>query len=173
MKRISNRLIVLSGIPGSGKSTYCNLIKEFYEPQGISVHIVSSDEIRYELDGSYSSFKNEKEVWSKFNNKAYELSKEDHSIVILDATTLTNKQRYDYALKFKAYYKQIYLVVMDTPFEQCLKQNKMRPENKWVPEDVMERMKNRMEPIDRYTCFSYFYSVEYFRPGDKIRLERI
>ena len=168
-----NRLIVLSGIPGSGKSTYCKMYKELYEAQGIKVNIVSSDEIRMELFGKYDNFENEKLVWEIFRMKAYEHSKEDHSVTILDATTLTNKHRYHYALSYKGLYKQIYLVVMDTPFEKCLEQNKMRPENKWVPEDVMHSMHNKFEPIDRYTCFAYFYSVEYYRPGDRIRLERI
>lgn len=168
-----NRLIVLSGVPGSGKSTYCQAYKELYEAQGIKVNIVSSDEIRMELFGRYDNFENEKLVWEIFRAKAYEYSKQNHSVTILDATTLTNKHRYRYALQYKGLYKQIYLVVMDTPFEKCLEQNKMRPKNKWVPEDVMHSMHNKFEPIDRYTCFSYFYSVEYFRPGDKIRLERI
>ena len=171
---LNNRLVVLSGIPGSGKSTYCQAIKDLYESKGVKVNIISSDDIRYELTGKYDGFHREEEVWSIFNNRAYDYSREnDHSITILDATTLTNKQRYLYALRFKNCYKQIYLVVMNTPFEKCLEQNKMRPENKWVPEDVMERMKNRFEPIDRYTCFSYFYSVEYYKPGDRIRFERI
>ena len=168
-----NRLIVLSGVPGSGKSTYCQAYKELYEANNIKVNIVSSDEIRMELFGRYNNFENEKLVWEIFRAKAYEYSKQDHSVTILDATTLTNKHRYNYALKYKGLYKQIYLVVMATPFEKCLEQNKMRPENKWVPEDVMYSMYKKFEPIDRYTCFSYFYSVEYFRPGDRIRLERI
>lgn len=168
-----NRLIVLSGVPGSGKSTYCQAYKELYEANNIKVNIVSSDEIRMELFGRYDNFENEKLVWEIFRAKAYEYSKQDHSVTILDATTLTNKHRYNYALKYKGLYKQIYLVVMATPFEKCLEQNKMRPENKWVPEDVMKSMYNKLEPIERLTCFSYFYSVEYFTPGDKIRLERI
>ena len=168
-----NRLIVLSGVPGSGKSTYCQAYKELYEANNIKVNIVSSDEIRMELFGRYNNFENEKLVWEIFRAKAYEYSKQDHSVTILDATTLTNKHRYNYALKYKGLYKQIYLVVMATPFEKCLEQNKMRPENKWVPEDVMKSMYNKLEPIERLTCFSYFYSVEYFTPGDKIRLERI
>lgn len=168
-----NRLIVLSGVPGSGKSTYCQAYKELYEANNIKVNIVSSDEIRMELFGRYDNFENEKLVWEIFRAKAYEYSKQDHSVTILDATTLTNKHRYNYALKYKGLYKQIYLVVMATPFEKCLEQNKMRSENKWVPEDVMKSMYNKLEPIERLTCFSYFYSVEYFTPGDKIRLERI
>lgn len=168
-----NRLIVLSGIPGSGKSTYCQEMAKLYEGSGTKVYVISSDDIRYEITGKYNDFNHEEEVWGRFNSRAYELSKEEKAIVILDATTLTNKQRYNYALRFKKAYKQIYLVVFNTQYEQCLAQNKMREEAKWVPEDVMERMQKRWEPIDRYTCFAYFYSVEYYRPGGRIRKESL
>ena len=170
---LRNRLIILSGLPGSGKSTYCRQYKELYEANNIKVNIVSSDEIRMELFGKYDNFNNEKLVWTTFHERATKLAEENFNVTILDATTLTNKQRYNYALRYKDLYKQIYLVVMDTPIEQCLIQNKLRPENKWVPENVIRDMNNRFEPIDRYTCFSYFFSVENVKPNDRIRLERI
>ena len=170
---LRNRLIILSGLPGSGKSTYCKQYKELYEANNIKVNIVSSDEIRMELFGRYDSFENEKLVWTTFHERAMKHAGENFSVTILDATTLTNKQRYNYALRYKGLYKQIYLVVMETPIEQCFIQNKMRPENKWVPEDVIHNMNNKFEAIDYYTCFSYFYSVEYARPNERIRYERM
>ena len=69
-----NRLIVLSGVPGSGKSTYCQAYKELYEVNNIKVNIVSSDEIRMELFGRYDSFESEKLVWEIF--RRYQKGKE-------------------------------------------------------------------------------------------------
>lgn len=168
-----NRLVILSGLPGSGKSTYSQNYKALYGTNGIKVNIVSSDEIRMELFGKYDSFENEKLVWETLHNRIAELSNEDNSVTILDATTLTNKQRYSYALKYKDLYKQISLVVLITPLEQCLTQNKMRPKNKWVPENIILNMNNKFEGINYCTCYNYFYSAEYVKPNEEIKYERI
>ena len=45
---MSSKLIVLSGIPGSGKSTYCKYVDATDKRKVI---VVSSDEIRKELTG--------------------------------------------------------------------------------------------------------------------------
>lgn len=165
-----NRLIILSGLPGSGKSTFAKEYAEKAKKEGYEVRIVSSDEIRKNKLGNYGDLSQEKYVWTEFHNQIVEYSKLDKTIVLLDATFLTNKKRYNYALRYKKLYKQIQLMVFITDWEQCLENNCNREKEKWVPYNVMNDMRKTFDKIDRYTCFSYFNSVEYRKMGDPIRI---
>ncbi|MFA5422183.1 MAG: AAA family ATPase, partial [Bacilli bacterium] len=61
---MEKKLIVLSGIPGSGKSTYAH---EYAFKHG-DVAIVASDQIRLELFGRADDFSNEDSVWKRFES---------------------------------------------------------------------------------------------------------
>ena len=56
-------LIMLSAMPGSGKSTWAKAYQEAH-PHTL---IVSSDAIRYELTGQTQDFSKQKEVWELFS----------------------------------------------------------------------------------------------------------
>ena len=165
-----NRLVILSGLPGSGKSTFVKDYSEQAKKEGYNVVVISSDEIRKQVAGSYGNMNHENLVWASFNSNIINASKLDNTIVILDATFLTNRKRYDYALKYKKYYRRIYLMVFVTEWEACLENNNNRDQEKWVPYHVMNNMRKSFELIDKYTCFSYFHSVEYRKIGDPIRI---
>lgn len=153
---MGQRLIVLSGIPGSGKSKYAESLLIEY---GDKVVIVSSDEIRKELTGKYASFGKESAVWKTLENRVDEASERSKAIVVIDATSLKNKKRYYYAKKFRNKFKSVELVVFRIPFFECLKRNKMRPEEKRVPEDVIHNMFLSQDPIETDTVFNYFDKV--------------
>lgn len=53
---------ILSSVPGSGKTTWALNFKATH----LNTFIVSSDEIRKELGGSYQYFKEEERVWRIF-----------------------------------------------------------------------------------------------------------
>lgn len=134
-------LIVMSAIPGSGKSTWANEFKNTHD----NVYIISSDEIRKELTGSYQIFTKQKEVWEIFNKRIHEyaLLKED-IYVILDAVIDLNKLRKQYVQDSPEYDKHI-LVLVDTPYDQCKIWNRQRTNGKNIPEDQMEFLKNKWE----------------------------
>ena len=138
------KLVMLSGAPGSGKSTYAANLPG-------NVVIVSTDEIRKEMTGEYANWSREKEMWAEFNRRATKaLTNNSDVTVVLDATFLNNRNRW-IALSqhyFEADYVE--LVMFERPLEVCLKQNLQRPREKWVPEDVVETMRNKIEePDDR------------------------
>ena len=56
-------MILLSAVPGAGKSTWAEAYKR--ENPNEKVFVVSSDEIRKELGGSYQYFKEEAKVEEK------------------------------------------------------------------------------------------------------------
>ena len=81
-------LILLSAVPGSGKSTWAKK----YQAAREHTFIVSSDDIREELFGKAQDFRDEGLVWKTFQNRLnqYGAMYED-STVIADATNLQNK----------------------------------------------------------------------------------
>ena len=137
---MQTKLTILSGAPGSGKSTYAT------EEGAITV---SSDDIRMELCGRYDDFTQEDLVWNVFNNRICEVIGEVPN-VILDATFLSNKQRERYVKLYGDKVDEIELVIFKKPLEVCLRQNKMRPRNKWVPDDIVEMMYCRCEEPNEY-----------------------
>lgn len=129
------RLIIMSGIPGSGKSTYAkNLMKEY----GDRVRIASSDDIRFELFGAYDYFKGDPAMWRELEKRIVDWSNLSHPIVVLDACCLTNKVRRKWAKKFRPYYDFIELVIMETPLFDCIERQKQRERK--VPNDVIHNM---------------------------------
>ena len=57
---------ILSSIPGSGKTTWAKNFKAC----NLNTFIVSSDEIRKELGGTYQYFKEEERVWKIFFSRS-------------------------------------------------------------------------------------------------------
>jgi predicted kinase len=87
-------LIVLSAIPGSGKSTWAKK----YQKEHANTFIVSSDEIRLEFFGAVNDFRDERRVWDTFLERLNHYAETMADVtVIADATNLQNKYRRMYA----------------------------------------------------------------------------
>jgi len=134
-------MILLSGIPGSGKSTWAkNYIKT--HP---NAHIVSSDELRLELWGKVNDFRDEKTVWETFLNRINDYAKaEENTIVIADATNLQNKYRQMYH-DLTPGFDYHTLVLFKIPFDKCERQNKMRSPDRIVPDYAMKKLEAEYE----------------------------
>ncbi len=132
-------LILLSAIPGSGKSTWANKYQKEHE----NTFIVASDAIRKELFGSEECFIDEKRVWKIFNERLNEhVSDMEDLTVIADATHLSNRLRKMYYELTPDFDKHV-LVVFDIPFEVSVFQNSMRTRK--VPMDIMQKLKDEYE----------------------------
>lgn len=134
-------LILLSAIPGSGKSTWAKQ----YAQEHPHTFIVSSDEIRFRLCGQGQDFSKEKEVWEEFLKSINGYAEQyDDCTVIADATNLKNDHRLYYHRVTPSFDKHI-LVMFQIPFEVCLLQNRMRRKNAIVPDEAMYQMKEMFE----------------------------
>ena len=155
------QLIVMSAVPGAGKSTWAKRYKNEH-PNTI---IISSDEIRFELTGSYQDFSKQKEVWHLFEDRLIQYGNSNKDItVILDAVIDLNVLREKYARLGSSYDKKT-LVVIYKPFEMVQNTNKERAEDKWVPDDVLNMLYHKFEMptkevIDLYD--EYIYIDKYF-----------
>lgn len=138
------KLLVLSAIPGSGKSTWARKYKENHD----NVYIISSDEIRYELTQSYTDFSRQKEVWPLFAERIHECAKKSGDItIILDALCDLNRLRKQYVLENPEFdYYELVLIKKDRKDAEIF--NKQRSEEHWVPDDVLDALIDKFEEPD-------------------------
>ena len=134
-------LIVLSAMPGSGKSTWAQKYQEGH-PHTL---IISSDKIRYELTGSLKDFSKQDKVWELFSLRIHEYAnKYDDVTVILDALNDTNELRRKYVEENPEFDKYV-LVLFNGTAERSRYLNAQRPTNMSVPEDIMTILINKFE----------------------------
>ena len=134
-------LIILSAMPGSGKSTWAKR----YQEEHSHTLIVSSDQIRFEVTGQLQDFSRQKEVWELFSLRIHEYAKRyDDVTVILDALTDLNVLREKYVKENPEFDKYV-LVLFPRTVEQIRYFNKQRKESSVVPDDQLELLINKWE----------------------------
>ena len=103
-----NKLIILSGVPGSGKSYFSKTIKKL---KGSHVYVVSSDELRTIIAGTQTSIAYDPLMWKMFYEltRVYAMDKE--GIVILDATHVSSELRVDKVAHLKPLFDEVDLVL--------------------------------------------------------------
>lgn len=131
----------MSGPAGSGKSTWA---KQKQANSDSYYHIISSDEIRYELLGSYwLPVSEEKKVIPEMIKRARMFLLEGFGVII-DVAVCKNKSRIKWFNRLKSCgFDDVELVIIDTPVERCLAQNAQR--DRKVPEDVIRQMCSLLE----------------------------
>ena len=144
-----SKLLVLRGVPASGKTTYA---KSLIEKGSEFIKRVNLDELRKMIDNSKFSKVKEKEIRSiQKNTINYYLSK--NYMVIIDNTHLPEKygttdywnkylEKENLNIEFKDFFK--------VPFHICLKRNSKRDELTKVPEKRMYEMKRIIEKPYEY-----------------------
>lgn len=130
------KLIILTAIPGAGKSTWAKNYAETHE----NCFVVSSDEIRKELGGTYQYFKEEDRVWEIFLSRTKDYAKNYRDVtVILDSTNLNDGYREMFINKTPEFDFHS-LVYLSISFELACKRNFDRHDDKIVPLYAMEKM---------------------------------
>ena len=138
-----NRLIVLSGVPGSGKSYFSNALKN---EKSEGVYIISSDQLRYELLGDQRDLSQDEKIWKRFYELAKEYASKKDAVVVLDATNAKKIYRLDNIKPYKGLYDEIDLVYFQLDKEMVLRQNKERDNP--IPKDALLRIINEFELPD-------------------------
>ena len=136
-------LIILSGIPSSGKSTWV-------KNSELEQFTVSSDALRllytgieYDLEGHQRiSQKADKKVWTELYS-IVENRMKDGQLTVVDATHISEKSISEYKKLSKKYNYRITIVKFNISLEEALKRNSEREEYKQVPEKVIRDMYER------------------------------
>ena len=151
-------LLVLRGIPGSGKSTW---IKE----RDLEEFVLSTDNIRLmfaapeqNINGKcVISNKYDKHVWAFFKERLEDRMK-NGDFTILDATHTKESYLKDYKKLCKEYnYRMIVVDFSSIDLDTCKERNQMRESYKRVPDEVLERMYNQIKvPLQgNYEIYDY------------------
>jgi len=130
----TKRLILLSGLPRSGKSTYAqNLVKQ----EGAV--IVNPDSIRLAVHGQAYIAEAEPFIWAITYAMVDALFIAGHKVVVVDATNTTEKARKPWLDKFENR-EDIFVVwiIINTKKEICLERSKATNQGYLIP--VIERM---------------------------------
>lgn len=130
-------LILLVGIPGSGKTTYA---EKYIKENPNTIHL-SSDRIRAELWGNESTQGDNNEVFSLMQSRAIDALNNGQSVVY-DATNITRKDR-SYIITLCPKFAKIECHIIWSPIETCIERDAAR--ERTVGKEVIDRMLKRFQ----------------------------
>lgn len=144
------KLMILTGAPGSGKSTWANQQK--------NAKVISRDTIRFSLlseDDEYFSKENEVlRLFYKNIQDALDNKNADYNTVIADASHLTSVRRYETIRELNLdNLEEVINVQFIAPIEVCIARNANRTGRANVPNEVIRRMRksqNMTQPHETY-----------------------
>ena len=129
------RIVLLVGLPGSGKSTYL---------ERLGVQGLSSDAVRGLLADDETDQSIHREVFATLRYLLRRRLALLRPVTYLDATHLTVRERRPYVKMGQLYGCAVEAVFFDVPLEVCRERNRGR--RRMVPEDVLERMAAKLTP---------------------------
>jgi predicted kinase len=129
------RIVVLVGLPGSGKSTYL---------QQTGTAGLSSDAIRKLLADDETDQTLHDRVFQTLRYLLRQRLAIHRAVTYIDATNLTPEERAPYIGIGKSYGCMVEAVFFDAPLELCRERNSRR--GRVVPEEALEKMAKKLIP---------------------------
>jgi protein KTI12 len=131
-------LVVLVGIPCSGKTRISLELKSFFESQGLEVELVNEEALQIDKVSAYSNNFDEKNLRAALKS-AVERKLTKEKIVILDSMNYIKGYRYELFCIVRQVKTCLCVVYMDITKDQALVHNST------YPVDLFNDLSNRME----------------------------
>ncbi|MGP8245018.1 MAG: AAA family ATPase [Bryobacteraceae bacterium] len=129
------RIIVLIGLPGSGKSTYL---------KKLGTAGLASDRIRLWLADDETDQSVQRRIFQTLRYLLRQRLAIGRPVTYIDATNLTPRERRPYLEIARKRGCTAEAIFFDVPLEVCRKRNRRR--SRVVPDDVLRRMSERLTP---------------------------
>ena len=129
-------LIMLAGVPGSGKSTFA---KEYAKTHP-NTFVVDTDEVRKKVMGSYHLFPKDRRIlYDEMirEGNAFLASQKGDCTLIEDSTFTDNFRRKYYMERLLGYDRSVLYMMKFHDYSICYQRNKQRIKDKWVPDEVI------------------------------------
>eukprot|EP01027_Heterolobosea_sp_BB2_P015137 GEZU01021687.1.p1 GENE.GEZU01021687.1~~GEZU01021687.1.p1 ORF type:complete len:248 (-),score=17.02 GEZU01021687.1:74-787(-) len=137
-------LIMLCGIPASGKSTRAKQLHDHLVSQGRTVHIVSEDSLLIDRNEGYKDSVSEKQTRGKIKATCDRFLTKD-VIVVADSLNYIKGFRYEMFCSARAARTPHCVLFCDTPVEKAKEWNAQKPEKERWSEKMLTELSMRME----------------------------
>ena len=158
MNSNSNFLIILVGLPASGKTTFAIKLKEILESTfQKQVKIIDPDAIRDKVFPKSFDYKNEPQI----REKNIDLVKENllkEYIVISDDLNYYSSMRHDLKSIADDLKIKFFIIHISTPLDICLKRNNER--GKPIPNEVIKKVYKKFDTFNKYKWDTPFDTYE-------------
>ncbi|MFW9949512.1 MAG: AAA family ATPase [Candidatus Thorarchaeota archaeon] len=145
----ANYLLILIGLPASGKSTFAQLFKEIVESEGVKqVIVIDPDKIRKKLYPEDFNYQKENEVRER-NITQIRTALKNNFIVVSDDLNYYTSMRHDLKKVAEECNKNYFIVHISTPLKICLDWNEKR--GKLIPNDVIININNKFDLFKNYS----------------------
>ncbi len=145
---VVQRIVVLVGLPGSGKSAYC---------KDLGVPTLSSDAIRLLVADDEDDQTIHRDVFNTLRYLLRQRLRARRPLTYIDATNLTPSERRPYLGIGAKYGCRVEAVFFDVPLEICQRRNRDR--RRVVPEQVIKLMFERLAPPNVVEGFSAVHVI--------------
>jgi NEDD4-binding protein 2 len=151
---MNGTLVLMQGIPGSGKSTVARMLAREYNPNRENL-IYSTDEFWYEvpvdeIDGvplyNYDPARRaEAHRWNQ--QRVVQAMQQGIAYIIVDNTNIQRWQVQPYLALAQIFDYEVQVVRVQVPVEVAIERNAARSADRQVPEEVIRQMADEMEDL--------------------------
>lgn len=148
---MKQHMILMRGIPGSGKSYRAEVLAEVLRLHGLNAQIFSTDDYWYERskDGKTYDFDvtyiKEAHAWNQDRVRNFLLAGGSPIVANTNLDSFAVSPYFDMALDVDLMPQ---IIDVETDIDTCLQRNAARPSDRKVPESAIRKMKDKMDSIE-------------------------